>query len=68
MKESHADTLDTADSPRRVRLPGFVSDAEIGLGDAVKSLTSAFGVKPCARCNQRAAALNRWLTIGGRPR
>lgn len=49
--------------PRRVRLPGFVSDEDIGLGDAIKKVTYAFGIKPCGGCNQRAAALNRWMVI-----
>ena len=51
--------------PSRVRLPGFISDEEIGLGDVVKSVTSAFGISPCGGCNRRAAALNRWLTFHG---
>jgi hypothetical protein len=45
--------------PRRVGLPGFVSDEDIGLGDAIKQVTYAFGIKPCGGCNRRAAALNR---------
>jgi hypothetical protein len=36
--------------PHRMRLPGFVGDEEIGLGDAGK----------------RRAALNRWMTFGPR--
>lgn len=50
-------------SPHRVRLPGFLSDDEIGLGDVVKRATSYIGIKPCGGCNQRAAALNRWLVF-----
>ena len=55
----------TEESPRphRVRLPGFIKDEEIGLGDAVKRVTYAFGVKPCGGCEQRAAALNRWMVF-----
>ena len=45
----------------RVRLPGFVQDEDIGLGDVVKRATYAIGIKPCAGCEKRAAALNRWL-------
>lgn len=44
----------------RVRLPGFI-DEEIGLGDAIKRVTYAMGVKPCSGCEKRAAALNRWM-------
>ncbi len=47
--------------PRRVRLPRFLIEEEIGLGDAVKRVTYAVGIKPCGGCEQRAAALNRWM-------
>jgi hypothetical protein len=50
-------------APFRVRLPGFIKDEEIGLGDAVKRLTYAFGLKPCGGCAQRAASLNRWMVF-----
>jgi hypothetical protein len=40
-----------------------VRDEDIGLGDAIKQVTYAFGIKPCGGCNQRAAALNRWLVF-----
>jgi hypothetical protein len=49
--------------PYRVRLPGFVSDDDIGLGDAVKRVTYAMGIKPCGGCERRAAALNRWVVF-----
>jgi hypothetical protein len=45
----------------RVRLPGFLIDEEIGLGDAMKRATYAMGIKPCGGCEKRAAALNRWM-------
>jgi hypothetical protein len=47
--------------PYRVRLPGFLIDDEIGLGDAIKRVTYAMGIKPCGGCEKRAAALNRWM-------
>jgi hypothetical protein len=47
--------------PHRVRLPGFLIDDEIGLGDAIKRVTYAMGIKPCGGCEKRAAALNRWM-------
>lgn len=50
-------------SPYRVRLPGFISNDEIGLGDVVKWATSYIGIKPCGGCTQRAAALNRWMVF-----
>ena len=52
--------------PYRVRLPGFVSDEEVGLGDAVKRTTRTFGINPCGGCIRRAAVLNRWFVLSGR--
>jgi hypothetical protein len=49
--------------PYRVRLPGFISDERVGLGDAVKRITYAAGIKPCGGCGRRAAALNRWMVF-----
>lgn len=51
---------------RRVRLPGFITGEEIGLGDVVKRTTSYFGIRPCGGCEDRAAALNRWLVFSNR--
>lgn len=48
--------------PHRVRLPGFISE-EIGLGDVIKHVTYATGIKACTGCQRRAAALNRWLVF-----
>jgi hypothetical protein len=46
----------------RVRLPGFLVEEEIGLGDLIKKTTYAIGMKnSCAGCERRAAALNRWM-------
>jgi hypothetical protein len=55
--------LRTQNQPFRVRLPGFLSDEEIGLGDAVKRVTASFGIRPCGGCERRAAALNRSLVF-----
>lgn len=52
--------------PYRVRMPGFVSDEDVGLGDAIKRVTYAFGLKPCGGCERRAAVLNRWLAFSRR--
>jgi hypothetical protein len=49
------------------RLPGFVADAPVGLGDVIKHATSSVGVRPCGGCRQRAAALNRWMQFSGPP-
>lgn len=50
----------------RIRLPGFVTNQDVGLGDAVKHATSALGIKPCGGCARRAATLNHWLVFTGR--
>ena len=47
----------------RVRLPGFLIEEEVGLGDLIKKATYAVGIKPCGGCERRAAALNRWMTF-----
>lgn len=47
--------------PHIVRLPGFLVEEEIGLGDAIKRVTNAMGIQPCSGCEQRAASLNRWM-------
>lgn len=52
--------------PYRVRLPGFISEEDVGLGDVIKRATSAAGIRPCGGCEKRAAALNHWLTFSGR--
>ncbi|MEU9519694.1 hypothetical protein [Streptomyces sp. NPDC048224] len=56
----------TPPQPSRVRLPGFVTDEDIGLGDVAKRITGAAGIRPCRRCERRAAALNRWMVFSGR--
>jgi hypothetical protein len=52
--------------PHRVRLPGFLTDVEIGLGDVMKKATSYIGIRPCVGCERRAATLNKWLVFTGR--
>lgn len=49
-----------------MRLPSFVSDEDVGLGDVVKRVTTVFRVKPCRGCQRRAAVLNRWIVFSGR--
>jgi hypothetical protein len=49
--------------PRHVRVPGFMTGDEIGLGDAVKRITSTLGVRPCGGCERRAAALNQRVVL-----
>jgi hypothetical protein len=52
--------------PHRVRLPGFVADEPIGLGDVVKRATTRAGVRPCGGCAERAHRLNSWLVFTNR--
>ncbi|MEV0535537.1 hypothetical protein [Kitasatospora sp. NPDC050463] len=63
-KRDGARRADGERPPRRVRVPGFVTDEDIGLGDAVKRVTSTMGIRrPCGGCERRAAALNRRLVL-----
>jgi len=55
-----------AQPTHQVRLPGFITGEEIGLGDVIKRATSYVGIKPCGGCQRRAAALNRWTVFTGR--
>lgn len=49
--------------PHQIRLPGFLIDKEIGLGDFIKQATSSIGIRPCKSCEKRATVLNRWMTF-----
>jgi hypothetical protein len=55
------------DRPFRVTLPGFLVEDEIGLGDALKRVTYAFGMDPCGNCERRAATLNQWVRFSRSP-
>lgn len=52
--------------PHRVRLPGFINDEEVGLGDVIKRATSVVGIKPCGGCIERAQRLNNWVVFSKR--
>ena len=52
-------------SPRRIRVPGFLVDQEIGLGNAIKRVTSSIGVRPCGGCQRRAAQMDRRVVLQG---
>ena len=55
---------DVSERPsHRVRLPGFLIEEEVGLGDFIKKATYAMGIKPCGGCERRAVALNRWMSF-----
>lgn len=66
MRKRIATTTDARErerGPHRLRLPGFILDEEVGLGDVMKRVTYAMGIKPCGGCEKRAAALNRWMVF-----
>jgi hypothetical protein len=52
--------------PYRVRLPGFLHEGEVGLGDVVRYVTRAAGIQPCGACERRRTALNRQFVFTGR--
>jgi hypothetical protein len=62
-KENQNQQVDERKAPRHVRLPGFVLDEEIGLGDVIKRVTYAVGIRPCGSCEQRAGRLNQWMVF-----
>ena len=66
MMEKTAENAPTNSQPHRVRLPGFITDEDVGLGDVIKRATYTLGIKPCSGCEGRAAALNRWFVFAGR--
>ncbi len=67
MTKSSNERLDPSSGsagPRlEVRLPGFVSDQQIGLGDVVRRVTYAVGIRPCGGCQRRVDALNRLVAL-----
>lgn len=65
-KTRHQQIDQSQPQPYRVRLPGFITDEDIGLGDVIKRATHTLGIKPCGGCERRAAALNRWFLFTGR--
>lgn len=44
-------------------MPGFITSESIGLGTVLKRITASVGIQPCAGCRERAAALDRFLTL-----
>lgn len=66
MTEPGTESQGTARTPRTLRLPVFVSDEPVGLGDVVKRATSSIGIKPCGGCAERAARLNSRVAFTGR--
>lgn len=62
-QEHHVTPDHGEQTPHRVRLPGFLTEEEIGLGDVIKRAISYVDIKPCGGCEQRAAALNSWMVF-----
>lgn len=52
-----------ATARHQLRLPGFVAEESVGLGDMVTRATSYLGIRPCSGCDRRRAALNRWMSF-----
>ena len=49
--------------PRPIRIPLPAIQREVGLGQAVKRVTTALGIRPCSSCAQRARALDQRLVF-----
>ena len=47
--------------PLRVPAPGL--QQSLGLGQAIKRLTTAIGIRPCGGCGRRAASLDRRVVL-----
>jgi hypothetical protein len=62
-KKNTNQATSTEKEPFRVRLPGFLIEEQIGLGDVFKRVTYATGIKPCGGCEKRAATLNSWVVF-----
>ena len=64
--DSEIETEEKQVGAKGLTLPGFVNDDDVGLGDAIKRVTSALGIRHCGGCERRATMLNRWVTFSGR--
>ena len=54
-------TTDSPDPPSDQ--PPSADPPPQGIGDVVKSLTTAMGITPCVPCQERARKLNRWFPL-----
>jgi hypothetical protein len=61
--ENFTATDETRRNPYKVKLPGFIIDEPIGLGEVVHRAAYAIGIKPCGGCDRRAAAMNHWVVF-----
>lgn len=62
-RNARSSSADQSAPAHRVRLPGFIADEDIGLGNVIKRATSYVGIRPCGGCERRIAALNRWMVF-----
>jgi hypothetical protein len=62
---NETEIVENGSKPLQVRLPGFITEEEIGLGDVIKRVTYAFGIKPCGGCESRAKKLNSLVSFTG---
>ena len=67
-EENDSHSAKSKSQPYRLRLPGFILDKDIGLGDAIKRVTYTVGIRPSSDCGceRRAAALNNWIVFSRR--
>lgn len=66
MKDKKRDREKSAATAReafRVRLPGFIREEAIGLGDVISRIGYAAGITSCGGCRERAQRLNRWIVF-----
>jgi hypothetical protein len=54
--------------PRRIRLPGLITEEPIGFGEVIKRATSAVGARPCGGCARRARRLDSRIIFTGTKR
>ena len=47
--------------PIRIQVPGV--RRVVGLGQAVKRVTTSLGIRPCGGCQRRARALDRFVVL-----
>jgi hypothetical protein len=63
-----SDTEKAKSEPHPLRIPGFLNEKDIGMGDVIKRAAAYFGIPPCGSCQSRAAALNSRFVFSARPK
>ena len=49
--------------PRPIRIPVPGMRQTVGLGQAIKRVTTSLGVRPCGGCQKRARTLDRFVSL-----